>query len=78
MPLMPAHHVKIPFCAAKGFQTVVHPQTGSEDVILHVLTGVKRLDSDNTAVSGTLSLDNYITPVLHCFHSLSVILLKSK
>lgn len=42
-----------------------------------VLTGVKRLAGDNTAVSGTPSLDNYITLVLHCFHSLLVILLKS-
>lgn len=47
-------------------------------MILHLLTGVKRLASDNTAVSGTPSLDNYITLVLHCFHSLLVILLKSQ
>lgn len=52
--------------------------TGSQGAILHVLTGVKRLASDNTAGSGTPSLDNYITPVLHCFHSLPVILLKSQ
>lgn len=43
-----------------------------------MLTGVKRLASDNTAVSGTPSPDNYITLVLHCFHSLLVILLKSQ
>lgn len=47
-------------------------------VILHVLTGVKRVASDNTAVSGTPSLDNYITPRLHCLHSLQIILLNSQ
>lgn len=50
----------------------------SGGVILHVLTGVKRLASDNTAVSGTPSLDNYITPRLHCLHSLLIILLNSQ
>lgn len=53
--------------------------TGSGDgAILHVLTGVKRLSADNTAVSGTPSPDNYITLILHCFHSLLIISLKSK
>lgn len=51
--------------------------TQSDNVILHMLTGVKRVASDNTAISGTPSLDNYITLILHCFHSLLVILLKS-
>lgn len=46
--------------------------------ILHVLTGVKRLASDNTALSATPSLDNYITPGLHCSHSLLIILLNSQ
>lgn len=50
----------------------------SDNLIFHMLTGVKRLASDNTDVSGTPSLDNYITLVLHCFHSLLVILLKSQ
>lgn len=40
-------------------------------VIPHVLTGVKRLDADNTAVSGTLSPDDCITLLLHCSHSRS-------
>lgn len=40
-----------------------------EAAILHVLTGVKQLAADNTAVPGTPSPDNYITPLLHCFHS---------
>lgn len=50
----------------------------SGGAILHVLTGVKRLAGDNTAVSGTPSLDNYITPGLHCSHSLLIILLNSQ
>lgn len=50
----------------------------TQGAIIHMLTGVKRLAGDNTAVSGTPSLDNYITLVLHCFHSLPVILLKSQ
>lgn len=49
-----------------------------EATILHVLTGVKQLAADNTAVPGTPSPDNYITPLLHCFHSAPVILLKSQ
>lgn len=54
------------------------PPASGGGVILHVLTGVKRLASDNTAVSGTPSLDNYITPRLHCLHSLLIILLNSQ
>lgn len=52
--------------------------TRGEGAILQVLTGVKRLASDNTAVCSTPSPDNYITLVLHCFHSPRVILLKSQ
>lgn len=56
----------------------VHYHTHSANVSFHMLTGVKRVASDNTAISGTPSLDNYITLILHCFHSLLVILLKSQ
>lgn len=68
-------------CANDNEQISISPHAPlsvSDGLIFHVLTGVKRLASDNTAISGTPSLDNYITPVLHCFHSLPVILLKSQ
>lgn len=57
--------------------TFSHQHTGVT-VICLVLTEVKRLASDNTAVSGTPSLDNYVTLVVHRFCRVPVILLKSK
>lgn len=70
-----ARHDQVSSNMFKQASTIGH-NSGTRCLILHLMTGVKRLRSDNIAITSTPSHDNHISVALHCFHALRIILLK--